>query len=135
MERGQRLCHRERQLRPRPEPDVRRDRLDDPQMGAAFKPQRVAAAPGERQRAFRLGALDRQIVGGLRLEHHCRAADRDPEPAEAADAVAGDREHAQVQAGRRLDADDAHHSTTRSHAAYSRHRMRLAPIRKLMEAP
>ena len=37
--------------------------------------------------------------------HDRRAADRHPEPAEAARAVAGDREHAHVQARGRLDAD------------------------------
>ena len=80
-----------------------RDRLDDAQMRAAREPQRVAAAAGERQRALRVGALGGQLVGGLRLEHDRRAADRHPEPAEAPRAVAGDREHAQVQARGRLD--------------------------------
>ena len=65
VQRGQRLGHRERELRARPEPDVRRDRLDDAQMPAAREPQRVVAAPRERQRALRVGALDGQLVGRL----------------------------------------------------------------------
>ena len=105
VQRGQRLGHGERELRARAEPDVRRDRLDDAQMPAARKPQRVTAAPRERQRALRVGALHGQLVRRLGLEHDRRAADRHPEPAEAARAVAGGREHAQVQARGRLDAD------------------------------
>ena len=41
---------------------------------------------------------------GSRLEHDRGAADRHPEPAEAPRAVAGDREHAEVQARGRFDA-------------------------------
>ena len=79
-------------------------------------------APGERQRALRVGALGGQRVGRLRLEHDRRAADGDPEPAEAPDAVAGDREHAEVQARRRLDPDHA----SSDHRADVCHRLALA---------
>ena len=75
MQRRERLCHRKRQLRARPQPDVRRNRLDNAQTGAARKPQHVAAALRERQRTLRLGALRRQFVGGLRFEYHRRTAD------------------------------------------------------------
>ena len=85
-----------------------RDRLDDAQVRAAREPQRVAAAVRERQRALRVGTLGGQLAGGLRLEHDSRTADRHPEPAEAPLAVAGDREHAQVQARGRRDAYPAH---------------------------
>ena len=81
-----------------------RDRLDDAQTRAARQPQRIAAAVRERQRALRVAALGGQLVGGLRLEHDSWAVDRHPEPAEAPLAVAGDREHAQVQARGGLDA-------------------------------
>ena len=122
VQRDERLGHRERQLRPRPEPDMRRDRLEHAQMRAAFKPQRVAAAPRERQRALRVGALDRQLVGRLRLEHHRRALDRHAEPAEAARAGVADREHAEVQARRRLDANHARRPLARTYAIASRSR-------------
>ena len=113
VQRGQRLGDGERQLRARAEADVLRDRLDHAQVRAAREPQRVAAAARERQRALRVGALGGQLVGGLRLEHDRRAADRHPEPAEAPRAVAGDREHAQVQARGRLDAHPAHRVSDR----------------------
>ena len=124
MDRGERLGHREGELRTRPEADVRGDRLDHAQMRAALEPQRVAAAARERQRALRVGALDRQIVRRLRLEHHRRALDRDAESAEAARSVVADREHAEVQARGRLDADRAHRSPTteRTYAIASRSR-------------
>jgi hypothetical protein len=109
MHRGECLRHRERQLRTRPEPDVRRDRLDHAQTCAARQPQRVAAAARERQRALRLDSLHGQFVARLRFDHHRRAADRYPEPAEAARAVAGNGKHAQMQARRRLDADRQGH--------------------------
>ena len=48
VDRGERLRHREGQLRARPEPDVRRDRLEHAQMRAARKPQRIAAALARR---------------------------------------------------------------------------------------
>jgi hypothetical protein len=110
MDRGQCLCHRERQLRSRSEPDVRRDRLHHTQTCSRRQRQRVAAAPCERERALRLGALDGKLVGRLRFEYHGGAADRHPEPAEAARALAGDRKHAQMQARGSLDADRAHTS-------------------------
>ena len=44
------------------------------QMRAAREPQRIAAAAREGQRALRVGALDGQLVGRLRLEHDRRAA-------------------------------------------------------------
>jgi hypothetical protein len=128
VNRGERLCHHEGQLRPRPEPDMRGDRLENAQMRAARKRQRVAAAPRERQCALRVGALDRQIVRRLRLEHHRRALDRHAESAEAPRAGLADREHPQVQARGRLDADRAHASPTRD-------RMRLTRTRKLVRAP
>jgi hypothetical protein len=103
-----------------------RDRLEHAEMCAARKPQRLVAAPREHQRALRVGAFDRQVVGRLRLEHHRRPLDRHAEPAEAACAGVTDREHAQVQARRRLDAD--HRSTTGD-------RMRLTCTRKLARAP
>jgi branched-subunit amino acid ABC-type transport system permease component len=46
--------------------------------------------------ALGVGAFGGQLVGRPRLEHDRGAADRYPEPAEAARAVAGDREHAQM---------------------------------------
>jgi hypothetical protein len=91
---------------------VRRDRLDHAQVRAASEPQRVAAVLRERQRALRIGAVGGELVGRLGLEHDRGAADRHAEPAEAALAVAGDREHAQVQARGRLDAYRAHESPT-----------------------
>ena len=112
FQRRQRLGDGQRELGARAEAHVLRDRLDDAQVRAARKPQRVAAAAGERQRALRVGALGGQLVGGLRLEHDRRAADRHPEPAEAPRAVAGDREHAQVQSRGRLDPHPAHQSPT-----------------------
>ena len=87
---------------------MRRDRLDHAQVRAAREPQRLVAAPREHQRALRVGALGGQLVRRLRLEHDRGAVDRHPEPAEAPRAVAGDREHAQVQARRRLDAHGGH---------------------------
>jgi hypothetical protein len=105
MHRDECLRHRKRQLRTRPEADVRRDRRDHAQMGAAGQPQRVTAAARERQRALRLDSRDGQVVARLGFDHHRRAADRYPEPAEAARVIAGDRKHAQMQARGRLDAD------------------------------
>ena len=99
-----------------------RDRLDHAQVRAARQPQRVMAAARERQRALRVGALGGQLAGGLRLEHDRGAADRHAEPAEAPLAVAGDREHAQVQASRRLDAH------RRSSAAYSHSQARASAL-------
>jgi hypothetical protein len=105
VQRGEGLGHGERELGARAEPDVRRDRLDDAQMPAARKPQTLMAASRERQRALRVGALHGQLVRRLGLEHDRGVVDRHPEPAEATRAVAGGREHAEMQARGRLDAD------------------------------
>ena len=63
VERRQRLRDRERELRARPQPDVRRDRLDHAQVRAAREPERLAAAAREGQRALGVGALGGQLVG------------------------------------------------------------------------
>ena len=47
VERRQRLRDRERELRARPQPDVRRDRLDHAQVRAAREPERLVAAARE----------------------------------------------------------------------------------------
>ena len=83
VERRQRLRDRERELRARPQPDVRRDRLDHAQVRAAREAQRVPAAAREAQRAVGVGALGGQLVGRPRLDHDRRPVDRHPEPAEA----------------------------------------------------
>src|SRR5215208_885750 len=87
---------------------MRRDRLDHAELCAALEPERLAATPRERQRSLRVGALHGQFVGRLRFEYHRRSADRYPETAEAACPIAGDREHAQVEASGRLHAYPAH---------------------------
>ena len=70
---------------------------------------------------------------GCASTHDRRAADRHPEPAEAPRAVAGDREHAQVQARGRLDADRVIGSpTARARDAYVGHRFALARPRRLV---
>ena len=104
LERRQRLRDRERELRARPQPDVRRDRLDHAQVRAAREPERLVATARERQCALGVGALRGQLVGRPCLDHDGGPAHRHPEPAEAPRAVAGHREHPEVQARRRLDA-------------------------------
>ena len=112
VERRQRLRDRERELRARPQPDVRRDRLDHAQVRAAREPERLAAAAREGQRALGVGALGGQLVGRPRLDDDGGPIDRHPEPAEAPRTVAGHREHPEVQARRRLDAHPGHGSPT-----------------------
>ena len=97
VERRQRLRDRERELRARPQPDVRRDRLDHAQVRAAREPERLVAAARERQRALGFGALGGQLVGRPRLDHDRGPDHRHAEPAEAPRPVAGHREHPEVQ--------------------------------------
>ena len=80
-----------------------RDRLDHAQVRTARQAQRLLAAAREHQRALGVDAFGGQLVGPLGLEHDRGAADRDAEAAEAARAVARGRQHAQMQARRRLD--------------------------------
>ena len=108
VERRQRLRHRERELRARPQPDVRRDRLDHAQVRAAREAERILAAAREAQRPVRVGALGGQLVGRPRLDDDGGPIDRHPEPAEAPRTVAGHGEHPEVQARRRLDAHHGH---------------------------
>ena len=98
----------ERELRARAEADVGRDRLEHTDPRAPREAERLPAARGHGERPLGIGTLGADVVARGRLHHRGGPAEGHPEPTEPARAVAGDIEHAHVQARRRLDAHRRH---------------------------
>ena len=97
--------HRERELGPRAEADMRRDRLDHTDAYAARKPEALPGATGDGERPLGIRALGGDVVARARLDDRRWTAEGHAQTAETPSAAAGGVEHPHVQARGRLDAD------------------------------